>query len=85
MKKNLIVLLLLLVAVLLSVDIVTRLAVQPVQASGPTYKIVETPGRGGPVTQYENLLSDMASKGWEFQDWLYRGSGQTPDLIFKKR
>ena len=85
MKKHFPAFLLLLVAVLLSIDIVTRVVVQPVEASGPTYKVVEAIGRGGSVTEYENLLNDMASKGWEFQSWLYRGSAQTPDLIFKKR
>jgi len=41
MKKNLPVLLLLLVAALLSIDIITRVVVQPAQANEPSYKVVE--------------------------------------------
>jgi len=85
MKKNLPVLLLLLVAALLSIDIITRVVVQPAQANEPSYKVVEALGRFSSAKEYESLLNDMASKGWEFQGWLYHGSAQTPDLIFKKR
>ncbi len=65
----------------------SKLLVQPAQAAlgSPTYKVIESPGRDVPVAQYEKILNDMAASGWEFDNWLYRGSAQTPDLIFKKR
>ncbi len=65
----------------------SRLFVQPVQAGqgSPTYKVVASPGRDVPLEQYEKVLNDMAASGWEFDNWLYRGSVLAPDLIFKKR
>ena len=53
-------------------------------AGPPQYKVVASPGRGADLRVFERLLNDMASQGWEFDRWLYRGSAQEPDLIFRR-
>jgi len=59
-------------------------AIPRVSAAGPKYKVVESPGRDAPLTKYEQVFNDMAAQGWQFDNWLYRGSVQTPDLVFKR-
>ena len=77
-----------LLLVLLVVDIGCRVfQTEPSShASAPAqYKVVASPGRGGPgLADFENVLNDMARQGWKFDQWLYNGSAQTPDMIFKK-
>lgn len=49
------------------------------------YLVLAHPGRNVPLESFQAMLNDMAAKGYEFDDWLYRGSSQTPDMIFKKK
>jgi hypothetical protein len=78
--------LLVLLLVLLTADVALRLTDRPVHAAfvGPQYKVVGNPGRDAPLLKYEQILNDMSKQGWQFEGWLYRGSAQNPDLIFKK-
>ncbi len=56
-----------------------------VRAASPVqYKVVASPGRDVPLAAYEKTFNDMAKQGWKFDQWVYRGSVQTPDLLFKK-
>ena len=52
---------------------------------GRYYRVIENLGRDVPVERYDSLFNAMATEGWEFDQWLYRGSAQTPDMIFKKK
>ena len=61
------------------------MAATHVDAATPQYLVVESPGRDAPIVVYQKLLNDKAAQGWEFDNWLYRGSMQTPDLIFKRK
>src|ERR1035437_2086147 len=54
-------------------------------AGPPQYKVVASPGRGAELRRFERLLNDMANQGWEFDNWLYHGSAQDPDLIFRRK
>ena len=53
--------------------------------AGSYYKVVKTPGRGDKLEDYEKLFNEMADQGWVFDNWLYRGSAQAPDMIFRRK
>lgn len=65
-----------------SVVLVTRAHAAPQQQA---YLVVAAPPRDAPLSVYEKLLNEKAAQGWQFDNWLYRGSVQTPDLIFKRK
>jgi hypothetical protein len=72
--------------VVLAFNTISNFAVRSVRAASiPQYKIIPTPGRDIPVAQYEDVMNKMAREGWQFDNWVYRGSGQTPDLLFRKQ
>lgn len=77
----------LLIMVVVALQVWATLQASPENNVSPNrqYAVVENLGRGASLVKYDSLFNVMATDGWEFDQWLYRGSGQTPDLIFKRK